>query len=88
MNKIALSSLAMDLKRVAQCYFRGSNTVAKRFLEESFLRRKEINKKEIKGYLVKLLSDLDSFKQEKDTQKLAEDALLYSKLFENASIKL
>jgi hypothetical protein len=88
MNKIALSSLALDLKRVALCYFRGSDKAAKRFLEEAFLRRKEVNKKIIKTYLIKLLNDLDGFKLEKDKKKLAEDALLYSKLFENASLNL
>lgn len=88
MNKIALSSLAMDLRRVAQCYFRGSDVAAERFLEETFLRRKEIDQKSIKSYLSKLLNDLDSFKIEKDKKKLAEDALLYSKLFENAALNL
>jgi len=88
MNKIALSSLALDLDRVATAYFMGSNKVAERFLEEVFIRRDEIEKKTTKAYLVKLLNNLDRFKLEKNKKKLAEDALLYSKLFENASLSL
>lgn len=87
-NKIALSSLALDLKRVALSYFRGSDKVAERFLKEAFLRREEVDKNKIKKYLVKLLDDLDNFENEKDKKKVAEDALMYSKLFENASLLL
>ena len=88
MNRIALSSLALDLKRVAISYFKGSDKVAERFLKEAFLRRDEVQENKIKKYLVKLLDDLDNFKCEKDKKKVAEDALMYSKLFENASVLL
>jgi len=86
-NKIALSSLAMDLKRVALGYHRGSFIVANRFLEEVLKRREEINKTSPKPYLVRFLKDIDKLKIERDSMKKAEDALLYSILFQNAALK-
>lgn len=86
-NQIALSSLAMDLKRVALGYHRGSNAMASRFLEEALKRRDEIDRSSLKPYLVKLLSKLDSLKKEKDTVQISEDSLMYSTLFQNASLQ-
>ena len=40
-NKIILSSLAMDLKRAAIGYNRGSYIMADRFFEEALKRKKE-----------------------------------------------
>ena len=42
-NKIALGSLAMDLKRVALGYYRNSTKVAEIFMEEALKRKKELN---------------------------------------------
>lgn len=84
-NQIALASLSMDLKRVAMGYHRGSIVVAKRFFEEALERRKEISKESIKPYLQKLLDSLDNLILQKDNQKIAEDALMYSTLFQNAA---
>ncbi|MDP2585558.1 MAG: hypothetical protein Q8P29_01620 [Candidatus Levybacteria bacterium] len=86
-NKIALASLAMDLKRVAMSYHRGSFAVANRFFDEALKRRSEINKATLKPYLVSLLKDMDNLKTEQDDMKKAEDALLYSTLFQNAALK-
>lgn len=85
-NKIVLSSLAMDLKRVALAYNRGSEKVAQRFMEEALKRKDEIDKTSLKTYLQKLLKKIEGLKTEKDQQKIAEDALMYSTLFQNAAL--
>ncbi len=83
-NKQALEALAMDLKRIALGYFRDSNSMAERFFQEALKRRNEIDIKMLKPYLIKFLKDIDNLKTEK-TDKAAEDALLYSTIFQNAS---
>lgn len=85
-TQIALSSLAMDLKRVALGYHRGSNVMAERFLEEALKRRDEINSLTVKPYIEKLLLKLGQIRLENDIERKAEDALLYSILFQNAAI--
>lgn len=87
-NQIALSSLAMDLKRVALNYRNGSVTAAKRFFEEAIRRRDEVNEKKVKLYLIKILDNLDRLVSQKDNQKIAEDALMYSILFQNAALSV
>lgn len=86
-NQIALASLAMDLKRVAVGYHRGSLVMAKRFFEEAIKRKKEINQTFLKPYLKKLLENLDKLTLQKENQKIAEDALMYSILFQNAALQ-
>lgn len=88
MNKtfISLSSISMDLERVAMGYQRGSVAMANRFLEEALTRRSEINKNQVKPYIRKLMDALDGIMKEKDIQKKAEDALMYSILFQNAAL--
>lgn len=87
MNKtfVSLSSLSMDLERVAMGYQRGSITMGDRFLEEAFKRRREINRNTVKPYVKKLLDNLDTITKQKDIQKKGEDALMYSILFQNAA---
>jgi hypothetical protein len=83
-NKQILGALAMDLKRAALGYFRGSNLMAERFLEEALKRKNEIDIDELKPYLVKYLNKIENVKKE-NSDKAAEDALLYSTLFQNAA---
>lgn len=85
---ISLSSLAMDLKRVAIGYHRGSYKMADRFLDEALKRREEIDRKDVRSYVSDLLSKLESLKNESDTVKKAEDSLLYSILFQNAALQM
>ena len=85
-NKIALGSLAMDLKRVALGYYRNSTKVAEIFMEEALKRKKEVDVTSVKPYVKDLLSKLEYIKNEKDKQKVAEDALMYSILFQNAAL--
>lgn len=86
-NNQILGALALDLRRVAQGYYRGSEAMAIRFAEEALLRKKELQNVDIKPYLQKLLSKLENMFKEKDHKKLAEDALMYSVLFQNAAVK-
>ncbi|OGH05951.1 MAG: hypothetical protein A2W22_03415 [Candidatus Levybacteria bacterium RBG_16_35_11] len=84
-NNQILGALALDLKRVAMGYFRGSDVMAERFYEEALKRRKQLDNKNLKPYLVNFLNKLDNFKTQ-DKTKVTEDALLYSTIFQNAAM--
>lgn len=86
-NNQILGALALDLRRVAQGYYRGSEKMAIRFAQEARVRKKELENADIKDYLFKLLSKMDEMLDQKDHKKLAEDALMYSVLFQNAAIR-
>ncbi len=85
---ISLSSMAMDLKRAAAGYWRGSDKMAQRFWQEALARRTEIDKSSVAPYVSNLLDNMDSLMNSSDKQKIAEDLLLYSILFQNASLRL
>lgn len=80
-NQIAISSLAMDLKRVALGYHRGSQETAQRFAQEALKRKEEIT--DAPPYLKKILESLPQILSQKDKERLAEDTLMYSTLFQN-----
>jgi hypothetical protein len=82
-----LGALALDLKRVAQGYSRGSETMAVRFVKETLIRKAELKNVNLKPYLRKLLLNMDDIFKQRDHKKLAEDALMYSVLFQNAALK-
>lgn len=89
-NKIALSSLALDLKRVALGYYRGSDTMADRFLEEALKREKEVDRNLVKPYIRDVLDQIKSIEHRKNRRStnkmdIAEDALMYSTLLQNAA---
>lgn len=81
-QKVILESLAMDLKRVSLGLQRGSMTMAKRFAQESLKRKQEVNLNEVDTYIRKLLNSLEETMLNLDS-KSAEDALMYSTLFQN-----
>ena len=87
-NQIALASLAMDLRRVALGDHRGSKQMGQRFFEEALKRKGEIDLTNLKPYLRILLSQFPTIKNQKDGMEIAEDALMYSTLFQNAAMKL
>lgn len=84
-NKQILGALALDLKRVALGYYNGSISTADRFYQEALKRRSELDNKDLKPYLKKFLNELDVLEKTEKT-KAAEDALLYSTIFQNAAI--
>lgn len=75
-NKYILESLASDLKRVALGMHRGSNQMAKRFLQEALKRKKELKQNEIPLYIQHLLHNLDNTMS-------ADYALMCSTLIQN-----
>lgn len=83
-NKAILGALALDLKRAALGYYRGSDVMAERFFKEALKRRDEIDTASVSPYVVKWLESLENIKNEK-AKDIAEDALLYSTIFQNAS---
>jgi len=87
-TKIAISSLAMDLKRVALGYWKGSDQTALRFADEALRRQLELNSKKMKPYVKDLLKNLPQTLGQKDKLKLAEDALMLSTLFQNYALKI
>jgi hypothetical protein len=84
-NKIVLESLSMDLLRVAKGFYRGSDRMAERFLEEALLRKSEVKQNEIKPYLKRILIAMEKSLKSNDKEKKAEDALMYSTLIRNYS---
>lgn len=86
-DKEKLGALAMDLKRVALGFHSGSAKTAERFLEEVLKRQKELDSEKNSLYIKRLLDSLKKLCKEKDKEKLAEDALMYSTLFQNYALK-
>lgn len=84
-NKAILGALAMDLKRAALGLNRGSNQMAEGFFKEALKRRDEIDLKTVKPYLAKFLRNVEKIQTQKVKGRVAEDALLYSTIFQNAS---
>ena len=85
-NEQILGALSMDLKRIAIGYHRGSVFMAQRFFQEALRRKSEIDEKSIKPYVKKILNNLGQLSSQKDTKDIAENALMYSTLLQNASI--
>jgi len=84
-QKLLVESLAMDLKRVSLGLYRGSNTMADRFKEEALKRSAELESQDLGIYLKKLiLRTKDALNSDK--QRIAEDALMYSTLFQNFAL--
>ncbi len=84
---LPLAALSMDLKRVALASHNHSQKVADRFIQESLAKKNNIDPAAQLPHVRRLLTTLDSVLAQKDTAKLAEDALLYSTLFQNAAIQ-
>ena len=83
---IAIASLAMDLKRVALGFYQGSDKTARLFCQEALERIEEIEKQDLKPYLRKYLNKLPEVLSQKDEKKIAEDALMYSTIFQNYAL--
>lgn len=84
---ISLSSLAMDLDRVSIGLYRKSYKMADRFALEALARKKEVEIKNVKPYIAKLLENMEYMLRSTNDDRKAEDALMYSTLFQNAALK-
>lgn len=82
-NKIVLSSLALDLKRIALALYHQSFKTADKFSQEALLRIEEINTKKLPLYIKKIISDLKNHLGKSKNQKTAEDFLMYSTIIQN-----
>jgi|Napbiome12C3dose_1001474.scaffolds.fasta_scaffold00001_306 hypothetical protein len=85
-QKAIIGALAMDLKRVALSLYRKSYGTADRFKEEALKRSQELEKLETEHYIRQLILKMKSSFAE-NTDKAAEDALMYSTLFQNYAVK-
>lgn len=85
-QKIIIESLAMDLKRVAMGLQRGSFVMANRFKKEALAREKELENQNLSEYLKKLVVNSKKVLIS-DNERVAEDALMYSVLFQNFAQK-
>lgn len=81
-NKIVLSSLAMDLKRVALGLHRKSYNMADRFFIEAMKRKDEVNKSELSPYMQTIIERIGLLTDLNNEQK-SEDALMYSTRIQN-----
>ncbi len=86
-NKAILAALASDLKRVSLGLHRGALGMADRFSQEALRRRGEINDATVAAYIVRLLADLEGVLRQNDNTRKAEDALMYSTLFQNYVVR-
>ena len=86
-NLIILSSLAMDLKRVALGLHRRSYGMAERFSEEVKKRNHEVRLDTVKPYMRKVLAKISGVLLETDKNRKAEDCLMYSTLLQNYVVK-
>ncbi len=86
-KKIIIESLAMDLKRVAVGLNRGSLGMALRFKQEALKRSQELENEDLEPYLVKILSKTKLILSS-ESERVAEDALMYSTLFQNFAQKI
>jgi hypothetical protein len=85
-NILALSSLSMDLKRVALGLHNGSLDVAERFTKEAIQRKNETNISILPLYLREILNNLEVSLSVSDMGKRSEDALMYSTLIQNYTL--
>lgn len=85
-QKAIMGALAMDLKRIALSLHRGSYQTADRFKEEALKRSRELESLETEDYIRKLISKMKSSLSE-GNERSAEDALMYSTLFQNYAVK-
>lgn len=81
-QKVIIESLAMDLKRVALGSHRGSHKMAGRFQAEALKRINELEQETTDIYLKKLIKNSRQALLTTDA-RLADDALMYSILFQN-----
>lgn len=78
-----LAALSQDLYRVAESSHRGSQKVAEVFIKEALKTKEEVDIETVKPYVKVLLQKLEDTLYQSDQKQKAEDALMYSTLFQN-----
>lgn len=82
-NKHILEALASDLKRVSLGIQRKSFKMADRFSQEALARKNETDLSHLDLYMQKILKKIDELIQSPNSDRKAEDALMYSTLIQN-----
>lgn len=85
-HKRILESIAMDLKRVAIGMHRGSFAMADKFKTEALKRGEELEAQGTDNYLRLLLARTKTTLYSQG-DRVAEDALMYSVLFQNLALR-
>lgn len=82
-NKTILASLASDLKRITIGLQRKSMRMANRFQEEVLKRKTEVDVNKLDSYMHRVLNRMELSLKNKNAERKAEDALMYSTLIQN-----
>lgn len=86
-RNIIIGSLAMDLKRVALGLHSGSLVTASRFKVEALKRIEDLEREPMDDYTKRLVGKVkESLKS--DEERVFEDALMYSTLFQNLALRV
>ena len=81
-QQIIIASLAMDLLRMALGLHRGSLSMASRFRQEALKRQQELESQRVDHRIKKLLTNVKAVLNS-NNERVVEDALIYSVLFQN-----
>lgn len=87
-KKLEIESLASDLKRVSLGLQRNSMKMTERFSLEVLKRKQILAGIELDHYIERLLENLENILKSSNNSKKAEDALMYSTLFQNYAATL
>lgn len=87
-KKMLIGSLSNDLMRVASLTQRGSDQAAKKFFVEAQRWVSDLSNLELKGYIEKIILDLQQETFENNLMEKAEKFLMYSILLQNYSLHL
>lgn len=82
-NKIILASLSMDLKRIALGQHRNSVKLSDKFSRESLIRINEVDRRNLKPYMQRILVLVKNDLEKTDGLQKAENCLMYSTLIQN-----
>ena len=87
-KRMLIGSLSNDLYRVANLIQKGSYGAADRFLLESKKWTNKLKDYELRGYIKKIIKDLNSKDSNTISMENAEKLLMYSILLQNYSLHL
>jgi hypothetical protein len=85
-RNIIIGSLAMDLKRVALGLHNGSLVTVSRFKAEAFKRIEDLEREPVDDYTKRLVGEAKKALKG-DEERVSEDALMYSTLFQNLALR-
>ena len=87
-NKLYLLSLSSDLTRITQSIQKGSFKNSQQFSYQAQKWLKKIDQTTLKPYMKKILKEIKKDLKQKNNLIKAEQALMYSTLVQNYSIKI